>query len=277
VFQIESCQSPYQDWSTLVAWSGKLVVFDDGRLIWMRYADLPEGANPKFTGYLEQRLGIEGVELLRSEVQASGLLREGEQQCDPGEYHVTFFEGAGGSFTAPDSDLVARLTDPASWLPAVAWQDREVRAFVPSRYSVLLAFDPRGDFVDFVAHLPPAASQVMLGTHWGGAQLGNGNLEFNPGSFTTGEAHELVAALDDGNLEQDELTNKYILEYELPYRDSLATIEIAPLLPHELGCCEYSSISQEPWHLTYCRRQRAMPYGVAVTSVAITQLADSWC
>ena len=32
--------------------------------------------------------------------------------------------------------LYARLTDPASWLPASAWADQEIRAYVPSRYKV---------------------------------------------------------------------------------------------------------------------------------------------
>jgi hypothetical protein len=34
--------------------------------------------------------------------------------------------------------LDARLTDPASWLPASAWEDREIRAYVPSRYEVCI-------------------------------------------------------------------------------------------------------------------------------------------
>jgi Tol biopolymer transport system component len=49
-------------------------VYADGRMIWHRYADLPEGANSEFTGFLEQRLTPEGVELVRSEVASLGLL-----------------------------------------------------------------------------------------------------------------------------------------------------------------------------------------------------------
>jgi hypothetical protein len=43
-------------------------VYADGRMIWWRDRQVPEGANELTTGYLEQRLTPEGVELLRSEV-----------------------------------------------------------------------------------------------------------------------------------------------------------------------------------------------------------------
>jgi hypothetical protein len=44
-------------------------VYADGRMIWWRdNRQVPEGANELTTGYLEQRLTPEGVELLRSEV-----------------------------------------------------------------------------------------------------------------------------------------------------------------------------------------------------------------
>lgn len=43
-------------------------VYADGRLIWWRDGEVPEGANELMSGYLEQRLTPEGVELLRSEV-----------------------------------------------------------------------------------------------------------------------------------------------------------------------------------------------------------------
>ena len=43
-------------------------VYADGRMIWWRDGQVPEGANKLFSGYLEQRLTPEGVELLRSEV-----------------------------------------------------------------------------------------------------------------------------------------------------------------------------------------------------------------
>ena len=43
-------------------------VYADGRMIWSREGSVPEGANEFTSGYLEQRLTPEGVELLRSAV-----------------------------------------------------------------------------------------------------------------------------------------------------------------------------------------------------------------
>ena len=60
----------------------ELYVLADGWLIWQKYDDLPEGANSLSTGLLEQRLTPEGVELMRSEVNAA--LTSGEpQHCGP--------------------------------------------------------------------------------------------------------------------------------------------------------------------------------------------------
>jgi len=57
------------DGPRVMAW-----VYADGRLIsWRTGSDLPESANPLSTGFLEQRLTPEGVELLRSEVTSTGL------------------------------------------------------------------------------------------------------------------------------------------------------------------------------------------------------------
>jgi hypothetical protein len=45
-------------------------VYADGRVIWWRDAQVPEGANEFMSGWLEQRLTPEGVELMRSQVVA---------------------------------------------------------------------------------------------------------------------------------------------------------------------------------------------------------------
>ena len=47
-------------------------VYADGRLITWGGPDRPGSANPLSTGYLEQRLTPEGVELLRSEILSTG-------------------------------------------------------------------------------------------------------------------------------------------------------------------------------------------------------------
>jgi len=56
-------------------------VYADGRLIWWRDGQVPEGANELTSGYLEQRLTPEGLELLRSEVV--GLLDHSRALLEP--------------------------------------------------------------------------------------------------------------------------------------------------------------------------------------------------
>src|SRR5215211_4532921 len=95
------------DWGKSRFW-----VFADGRLISLREADIPEGANSSSTGFLEQRITPEGVELLRSAVVGS----------DP-----------------------PRVTwDVMSELPRRAWADRTIRAYVPSRFAVCDDASTRG-------------------------------------------------------------------------------------------------------------------------------------
>ena len=50
-------------------------VYADGRVIWVRQGGAPAGANKSTSGFLEQRLTPEGVELLRSKVISTGLFR----------------------------------------------------------------------------------------------------------------------------------------------------------------------------------------------------------
>ena len=66
----------------LARWQGRGWVYADGRLITLRLrlsrlrnqrSDLPEAANRWSSGFLEQRLTPEGVELLRSEIVSTGL------------------------------------------------------------------------------------------------------------------------------------------------------------------------------------------------------------
>jgi hypothetical protein len=64
-------------------------VYADGRMIWWRDRQVPEGANELTSGYLEQQLTPEGVELLRSEVvglldRTRALLETVPPTDDPG-------------------------------------------------------------------------------------------------------------------------------------------------------------------------------------------------
>ena len=169
----------------------RVYLYADGRLIWERLADRTGGANPYATPYstglVEQRLTPEGVELLRSEVLSTGLfdhdlnLSSGEglyfgrievrdgarfvrvtwgECCEPGNEDVPRTSPTPEQASALEQ-LDARFANPAAWLPASAWEAREIRAFVPSRYSLCL--ERLGDvaLAQVLASLPHPAEDLL--------------------------------------------------------------------------------------------------------------------
>jgi hypothetical protein len=154
-----------RNWGKSFAW-----VYADGRLIWLREDDRPYGANHISTGYLEQRLTPEGVELLRSAIIATGVF---EHERPPGfsprrievrDGDRLLSESSGFGSHKGDRDsrkLAALFTDPASWLPERAWADREIRAYVPSRY-VFCYRGPDDTNAARVLSLLPSAARDLL-------------------------------------------------------------------------------------------------------------------
>ena len=125
VLDIEGCGA--RPAGVVEGMSSKLVVYADGRLVWRQDADLAQGANPLSTGLLEQRLTDEGVELMRSELLASGPLGTHDEECVAGGYHGHFYEGSAGlGFLDTAKNTSRGLADPWSWLPDSAWEDREI-------------------------------------------------------------------------------------------------------------------------------------------------------
>ena len=139
-------------------------VYADGRVIWRRERG-PSGLGQLATGYLERRLTREGVELLRGKVLATGLFRGdlylwsahdlvwgairvrqggrlvGVYWCcyftmDPPPAFPAVVRAANAGQAKAISQLTELLSAPLAHLPASAWADQELRAFVPSRYAV---------------------------------------------------------------------------------------------------------------------------------------------
>ncbi len=185
----------------------RIYVYDDGRLIWQQEGDLPEGANTSTTGYLERRLTPEGVELLRSEIASSGLFG-GELDLAP---HGPLDATPGSALER----LVARIADPASWLPAAAWEDREFRTYVPARYEVCYEGRTR-DSERVLAQLPRSAPSIRDGNRCS--------------EVTTADARAIVTRLDDAGLEQIESKDASRLEYQLEFGGF--SIWFEPILPH---------------------------------------------
>ena len=260
------------DGPRIMAW-----VYADGRLIsWRTGSDLPEGANPLSTGFLEQRLTPEGVELLRSEVTSTGLfdhdrgfvtdrggprfvdVRSGDRLVHVGVVRECANPNApcllpipGATNATPSqanalSRLNRRLSDPASWLPESAWADRDIRAYVASKYAVCYSGWPPDQQLERsrILALLPAAVRDLLG----GATLRQGPLFGEPGNFrpsyeycsdlTTDEARAIAVALDDAGLERG--GDAYRLHYRIEApgsRPGEASVDFEPYLPHgEIVC-----------------------------------------
>lgn len=191
-------------------------VYADGRLIWQREGDLREGANAYATGFLEQRLSREGVELLRRRGSAKAAL-----------------------FGFP-----WRPPYPASWLPPRAWRDVTIRGYVASRYAVCYQGLQRPiRAARILAWLPSPSRELLRARRLDPTSVHGWLRGFGGGcsSVTTRDAYAIADALEDAGLNQDEqFQAAYALTYYLTPRgatDNETVIRFEPILPHgEVGC-----------------------------------------
>lgn len=189
------------DWGKSRFW-----VFADGRLLSLREADIPEGANAGFTGFLEQRMTPEGVELLRSEVA--------------------------------DKPVVTR--DVTSHLPKRAWADRTIRAYVPSRYAVCVDGSAREN--ERLWSLLPARAKDVLRGNRVGPPRSQQPIE-HCWDVTTREARALAVTLADAKFERDQREKSVRLSY-VPTRweptdpdRGPAFLSFEPILPNGEWTC----------------------------------------
>jgi hypothetical protein len=180
-------------------------VYTDGRLIWAREGPLPEGANETETGWLEQRLTPEGVELLRSG-------------------------------TVP---LEGQYAYPGSQLPAGAWEDPVIRAYVPSRYAACYWYrGPRSPAQWTLFSLLPHPAQILLGraqrTYDFDLGAGASPQRMRCHDVMTRKARELDDILHRAEVERTGTWQNWI-EYGLDAPEPIGgavVIWVIPLLPH---------------------------------------------
>lgn len=211
----------FSAWPTPTGYLHRAWVYADGRLVWLRHGDLPEGASPHLSGLLEQRLTPEGVERLRSEVVSVGLVEGGRSRAGDAwlASYVDVRVRIDGRLVriAPGGEvggLVARFLDPASWLPADAWADREIRAYVPSRYAVC-------------SEGPSGAGEPRLPATAVPAPIAGSRCA----SVTTREARALAEALDRAGFERDG-ADAHRLTYRPDGLGASTAIWFEPYLPH---------------------------------------------
>jgi hypothetical protein len=206
-------------------------------MIWLREGAIAAGANESTSGFLEQRLTPDGAERLRSEILATRLfdrerrllsahspwgfvrVRRGDvlvhvQWLHPANAHASS-PGALRGHTAATPEQVqalehidALLADPASRLPANAWDDPRIKAYVASRYAICWAWRPNLDpgvgTVDasrILGLLPPPLADLLRASwrpyvwprFWGRPPCT---------VVPTDEARSVARALDDAGLER---------------------------------------------------------------------------
>ena len=235
-------------------------VYADGRLVWTREGDFPYGANENTTGFLEQRLTSDGVERIRSEIVATGLfaddhvllstrgviwgfirVREGDRLVRVDWSNPDIYPRDRGTAATPEQasaleQLDALLTHPTSWLPASAWEDQEIGAYVPSRFAVCYEPAERGiDPSRILSVLPPSAEELLRAKN---------RIQDDPNDscteVTVEEARALAETFDDAGLEQDDRSSYsrlgYVFEPPVPLAlgpiENSVSIYFEPYLPH---------------------------------------------
>jgi hypothetical protein len=240
VLSLQACEGP-----SSLPWSGGLALYADGRLLWHTYDDAiegdPSGMPPTrpTTGWLEQRLTPEGAELLRSELVSSGLLsplQPGNYACPPGSYRAEARIGDLNELYVGKlpRDLVERIAEPGSWLPARAWEDREVRPFVPASYTVCITgLDPRISVAEIATALPARVGNLVRARDWGENHAGLVWLWCT--GVATEDARTFAEALDAAAIERNEHPTgagpDYLFEYQDASRSALLHISFWPDLP----------------------------------------------
>ncbi len=138
---IRSCQVPTGELSDVDGLPplGALWVLADGRLIWLKYEDFPGrelavDGSARTAPHCPRESSSCGPKRPRRSARANLTV------AAPGTTTVSMFPPPAVSKETPSALTMStspRIMDPWSWLPATAWEDREIRAYVPFRYLVM--------------------------------------------------------------------------------------------------------------------------------------------
>jgi hypothetical protein len=251
-------------------------VYADGRVIWAREGWVPAGANDWLSGFLEQRLTPDGVELLLSRVLSTSLFSDdvalvvrppygwGAIRARNGERLVTvrwrsaspFWDDIGPAATPEqERDLLrldALLGDPAASLPGSAWQEREIRAYVPSAYATCWTHNPELGPDQPTQAIPPSRVLTLLPAtvedvlrRRGPVRRGHHSPPTDCSVVPTEEARAIAQALEDAGLEEGVVGNGIDASYggdtyrfKAPDgRPGYVYVFFEPTLPHGEWIC----------------------------------------
>ena len=233
-------------------------VYADGRMISYQNgaAGMPEAANDAFSGFLEQHLTAEGVELLRSylvngmtasspadelEAEALTLVRMGD------EVVRASVRGCGWEVGC------SRITEPETWLPASAWVDQQYRAYVPTEFEICYfgwetaptdlygpPTNPQSTPIELVrAALPPQVAALL----WPVTTPAGRSAQSECAVVSTEDARAADRALRQASVQHNEAwlyMILYVFEVPPPAGRTDTTqghIGFQPVLPHGYATC----------------------------------------
>ncbi len=266
----------------------RMYLYADGRLIWLREGDLPPGATghnifeqrltPEGAELMRSEVIASGlfdrvdpedmippgstqspdVGYVNGKADPDPLPFEGAVEVSNGERFVR--RGFGGWYqngytimTAEQEHalelLDARLADPASWLPASAWADQEIRVYVPSTYRVCYGGTKETIERDRLLHAIPGPVQELLE-----ARVAERTRDFNMyvsfsdwvkgvqitgycSEVTTEEARDVVRGLGEGGFEREDPLATFEYIFSVPDPVGTAALWIDPYLPHGEAIC----------------------------------------
>jgi hypothetical protein len=240
----------------------RMWLYADGRLIWKSNLEgsdagwkLRFGASEPTTAVIEQRLTPEGVELMRSRVMAAGLLdiepadaiTDGTTWHRPGVLWGGLVVHDGGRFVDSswsDGELPELLADPVSWIPASAWDDPRISAYVPSRYAVCLGHG-------VPAQVPPVGSSEIWALLPESVQdLIRSNAIADPipewheqdsrclYAISTDDVAAIVAGLEEAGLHRDSRTSLSYSGIEVPSSEWDGVVQLLVVVPNGDVVCE---------------------------------------
>lgn len=232
-------------------------LYEDGRLITHRLGNSMTEPPEETTGYLEQRLTPEGVELVRNEVISTGLfddsvsltytpdLYSGDIKVLNGDQFgrvvwgdISNGEGLPQITPTPETvnalqRLDALLANPASWLPASAWAEQEIKAFVPAMYSVCYESAAGTGLSQGLAALPQPAGDVLGSLEGWRHSTYDLGVHYWCSKMPTDEVRSLSRILDRADPGHETIWG---LRYVFRERDPLevdVSLSFEPLLPHQ--------------------------------------------